>query len=452
MSHNINQQARKAAQEAASKLSVTPTSLVQYQSRGKVAVIGGPEAAEFAPRLQPPLHALVVLLTGEDEPGVPLVAVGGRSIKVEGHLGAFTILLGEEGKPNAETLSVDLILDLSPVPQLDIPVAPPGYLYSDTEESSLSSALLELSSLTGTFEKPRFFNYDENICAHGRSGKKACTLCIDACPTNAITSLAEAIEVNPYLCQGGGICATVCPSGAIRYSYPDATDQLQYIRTLLATYSEQGGTLPVIVFVAEADAERLSDVAPNLLPVIVEELGSVGLEVWLSCLAYGARSVQLLDSGNNPSEVIEAMQAQLLTAQEILQGLGYPSDAIEMVLLDEKPLQAEPVMPEILYASYSAVGGKRQTAYLAIDHLHSQSSKQNPMASLSAGAPFGMAQVESKACTLCMSCVGVCPGKALQQGGGSATAALCRSQLPSMRYVYTDMSRRCYLHQSKTVV
>lgn len=425
MSHAINQQARQAALEAVSHLSVTPTSLVQYESRGKVAVIGGPEAAEFAPRIQHPLHAQVVLITGEDEPGVPLIAVGGRPIKVEGYLGAFKILLGEEGRPNAETISVDLILDLSPDPLLDMPVKPPGYLHSDTEESSLSAALLTLMSLTGSFEKPRYFDYDASICAHGRSGKTACTRCIDACPANAISSLAEAIEVDPYLCQGGGVCATVCPSGAIQYSYPEATDLLQRIRTLLNLYKEQGGIDPVIVFVAEADNELLGDETPNHLPVLVEELASVGLEVWLSCLAYGAQSVQLLDGGQIPATVTEAIQGQLLTAGEILLALGYPADAITLVSHADWPLQAFVSMPEIQSASYSGVGGKRQTAFLSIDHLHAQAPRPTPLTGLSVGAPFGMAQVEAKACTLCMSCVGVCPGKALQQGDG----------VPQLRFV-----------------
>ena len=39
------------------------------------------------------------------------------------------------------------------------------------------------------------------------------------------------------------------------------------------------------------------------------------------------------------------------------------------------------------------------------------------MAVLSAGAPFGTADVDAHACTLCFSCVSACPGKALQTGG-----------------------------------
>jgi ferredoxin len=73
-------------------------------------------------------------------------------------------------------------------------------------------------------------------------------------------------------------------------------------------------------------------------------------------------------------------------------------------------------MPEIELAGYSGIGSKRQSIYLAIDHLFAQAERSKPMISLSTGAPFGTVYVEEKACTLCLSCVGVCPGKALQSG------------------------------------
>ena len=38
------------------------------------------------------------------------------------------------------------------------------------------------------------------------------------------------------------------------------------------------------------------------------------------------------------------------------------------------------------------------------------------MVELPVGAPFGTAIIDEKRCTLCMSCVGACPGKALQDG------------------------------------
>jgi ferredoxin len=413
-----NAVAREAALQAAAHLSVTPTGLVQYQSRGRVAVIGDEVAAEFAPRLEEPLRPQVILLSGAEEPGAPTVSLGGRKLHIEGYLGNFRIHLGDPGKPNYELVEVDLVLDLAGKPQMPMPVPPPGYLHAGHDESALSRALLELTSLVGTFEKPRFFAYDASVCAHGRSGKTACTRCIDACPTQAITSIGDAVRVEPYLCQGGGVCATVCPSGAMQYRYPTASDTLEQALTLLKVYRAQGGKNPLLLFVAEADQEALEGLPDNMLPVVLEEIASVGLEVWLSCLAYGAEAVRLLDTGSLTAGVREALQGQLLTAQEILSALGYPEQAVAFVGPAEMAAGDIESMPAFSPARYSAMGGKRQTFYMALDHLYQQASDVGSVVSLSSGAPFGMVEIEASRCTLCLSCVGVCPGKALQQGDG----------------------------------
>ena len=75
---------------------------------------------------------------------------------------------------------------------------------------------------------------DASICAHSVNGQTVCSRCIDACPAEAIVSIGERIEVNPNLCQGGGSCATVCPSGAIRYRYPNLRDNGKRLRDMLA--------------------------------------------------------------------------------------------------------------------------------------------------------------------------------------------------------------------------
>ena len=227
--------------------------------------------------------------------GVPVLAVAGRALNIQGSLGEFTISLGEKGKANAETLEVDLILDLSEQPLLSMAMKPPGYFVSRTEYAELERVTTELSDMIGSFEKPRYFTYDPALCAHSRAGKIACTRCIDSCPAEAISSLEAKIEVNAHLCQGGGVCATVCPSGAIQYSYPLAKDLLQKIRFMLRTYADEGGRDPILAFVPETD-ENTADVSEqnNILSVRVEELASVGLETWLTVLAYGARSVLLV--------------------------------------------------------------------------------------------------------------------------------------------------------------
>lgn len=412
----INAQARSQAQAALEGIAIKPTSLLEYRSRGRVAVIGGPEAMEFAPRLQVRHQTSVVLLHGAEEPGVTVLPVGGRGIEITGHLGDFNITLGMAGKPNHEVLNVDLVLDLSPIPLLSMPLSPPGYLYSDSEEHSLVNAEQQLADLVGTFDKPRYFAYDASICAHARAGQTACNRCITACPAEAITSLVEAIKVDPYLCQGGGVCASVCPTGAIRYNYPAASDMLDRIRRLLQAYRQHEGAHAVIVFVAEADVATLNAIPSNLLPVIVEEVASIGLDVWLAALAYGARRVLLLESPSMAARVSNALQMQLLTAQEILLGLGYADDAIALVRSDDINTACDALMPELPAATFAGLSEKRRMMFMALDHLHAHSPAAPDFVPLSPGAPFGAIEIDNTTCTLCLACTSVCPTHAVFAG------------------------------------
>lgn len=414
----VNYKARKKAQQAFNKELVTTTSLVKFQSLGRIAVIGGMEAMEFAPRLTEKLHPQVVLTSGVEEPGVPVTAVGGRDIQIQGYLGAFKIRLGEKGKANAETVEADLILDLSEQPLLSMAMKPLGYFVSTTEEAQLHMIVDELFEMTGSFEKPIYTDYDSSICAHSRSGKTACTRCIDSCPAEAITSLGDMIEVNSQLCQGGGVCATVCPSGALRYAYPEAKDLLKKIRIMLRTYAQEGGQEPILAFMTEDDdnAHQLPE-QNNILSVIVEELASVGLETWLTALAYGARTVLLVDNGAMSEKVAEELHRQLDIAAEILSATNYARDSIQFVATEDMMHQQPVVMREITPAYFSANSGKRQAAFFAIDHLYQQADKSRPMISLPSGAMFGSASIDDN-CTLCQSCVTVCPGKALHSGNG----------------------------------
>ncbi len=420
ITHSTNYQAREHALQQAATITMNPTSLIEYQSRGRIAVIGGVEALEFAPRLIDPLHPQLVLLEGQEEPGVPMVAVAGRPIQIEGYMGAFKISLGEEGRPNYESLAVDLVLDLCAEPLLDMPIKPPGYFHSATDEDKLAEIKETLFELIGVFEKPKFFDYDATLCAHGRNGVEGCSRCLDACPAQAITDLVESIQVNPNLCQGGGVCASVCPTGAIRYSYPEPVHILERLSLLISSYREQGGQNPVISFIPESAALSKEALPDNYLPVYVEELASIGLEVWLSSLSFGASSILLMDDGTIPEMVINPLQDQLETAWAILSGLGYPETTLQLIKVDESDSLQASAMPPVQPAGFKVSNDKRQVAYFAIDHLFHQAEQAPPeILAMPAASPFGRVKVNQEACTLCLACTSICPANAIQAGGES---------------------------------
>lgn len=410
---------------------------VNYVSRGRLLVMGDPGVAVPCVRiLQADLSCILLAPPGSRTvtdlpPGTILVE--GRLTSLEGHLGAFRASID----CNGETLdpgmlfdpaagAIDLVLDLAERPFLAQELPPPGY-YAPVDTTARQRAMDELRDLVGEFEKPRYFQYDASICAHGRSGLSGCRRCLDACPTLAIRSLGEMVEVDPFLCQGGGGCATACPTGAIRYAYPGVAGLLTSVRDALVRYREAGGRDPQVLFYDGAGGDRVPEVLArrlpeSVLPFRVEEIGSVGMETWLAALAYGARRVVLFTTHTIPRVVLREMSLQLSYARGILVGMGYRPDAVTLVVDGDRneealaALGAALPMPDPRPGSFMPFDEKRITLDLAIAHLHARAPQPRPLAGLPDDAPYGAIAVDGDRCTLCMACVSVCPAHALYAG------------------------------------
>ncbi|MCP5265961.1 MAG: 4Fe-4S binding protein [Burkholderiaceae bacterium] len=393
---------------AIADLAPEPTGLVEYRSRGEVLVIGPPLAADRArERLMASaadrLRVRALHVPGGDAPGGHGRSRAGLSLS--GHLGAFRLADGDETVEGA-----DIVLDLCQPALLSMPLPPFGYLAPGTDSDALEQAVAEIPTLVGQFEKPQFFGYASDLCAHGASGIEGCRRCIDACPALAIRSIGERISVDPYLCQGGGACASVCPSGAITYRYPPAADTLTRLRRMLHAYREAGGDRATVLL-HRADGAPEFD-GSDLLPLALEELASAGLEIWLGAIAYGAAAVRLWRDDTIAPATIALLDAQREVANTILRSLGFPA-AVQWQDRNAGP----ETMPRIAAATYGATGGKRQALFAAIDHLASAASRPPPLAGLPVDAPLGRVIVDVDACTLCLACASVCPAGALGDGG-----------------------------------
>lgn len=413
-----NLKARERAEAVVSDLAVEPTALVQFSSQGRIVLITDDTTLGVGSWLtEKGLQVQVVQTSGESEPGYPCLYVGGRALSLTGHLGDFTLQVGEKGKVDHEQVKADLVLDLVSPSLFEMPLPPLGYQRaSNQSELEILTAVEHLAQLKGSFTKPQFFSYDEGICAHARSGVKACRNCLDACPADAIISIGEAVEINANLCQGGGVCASVCPTGAIRYRYPSAEDTLTQIYRVLDVYAKEGGVDPVIAFVAEEEVPLVSPLSDNVMTLVVEELGSVGMEIWLMALIAGAKEIWMLDGGLMPARVATAMQQQLSVVAEILNAEGYSADSIRLCSVDDINLDADLAMADFKPVPHPNINGKRQSIYFALDKLYQQAPMPVDRIDLPAGAPFGRISVDAESCTLCMACTSVCPANAVQPG------------------------------------
>ncbi len=445
----VEGKARQAALTHLRERAPQPTSLVSYQSSGRVAVIGhAANAIAAAERLAASLDCTAIITAGqapESGTGASSGAKAGRMrtiqaavSEVRGHLGAFAIDADVKGEktPLAPSLITahkpfDIVLDLSDPPFIRAEVPPAGYFAPRRDAKALERDLGQIPEFIGEFEKPKYFNYDADICAHGNSGLTGCTRCLNACPTDAIRSLKDLIEVDPYLCQGGGSCATACPTGAITYAFPKLADLLEGVRMVLNAYREAGGAAPGLLF---HDAEtgrawleaKAVDLPERLIPIEVEEIGSVGLDAWLTAIAYGAAPVLLFCSEDVPASVKAELEHQLGVARAILAGMGYGQERLMLLGDGNDPgAIAAGDAPTVEPAAFAAVNEKRTTIRMAVDHLYAQAPAPRSGVELPQGAPFGQIHVNKTTCTLCMACVSVCPAGALAAGG----------ELPQLKFI-----------------
>ncbi|WP_299866391.1 4Fe-4S binding protein [uncultured Roseobacter sp.] len=424
--------APKMAALAAEAMVVRPPERTRdVVSNGACLIIGSGEVAQQAARDLAGVLAVTLLTPApiDTTPGLAFDAVCGTLRGATGSLGQFDIridgfrqiIAGGRGaadwtapKDGARS-TCDVILDLSgDTPLFSAPEKRDGYLRADPgSQTAVAKAVLDASQMIGTFEKPLYVRLEEPLCAHSRAEQPACSKCLNICPTGAITSAGEHVAIDPMICAGCGACASLCPSGAITYDAPPVANLFARLNTLAGTYRKAGGSAPrLLVHDDDFGAEMISLAArygrglpADVIPLSVSALASFGHAEMLAALACGFAHVSVLLAPRSEGAVLEQEMslANAIAGQDgvALLDLSDPDALSDALYTDtENKAVQDPILP---------LGSRRQVTRLAAKALQPEAE----VIPLPEAAPYGAVLVDQDACTLCLSCVSLCPAGAL---------------------------------------
>ena len=437
---------KMAALAAAASLPMPEVPFVQLESAGVLLVYGRDEGAVEAAGLLKGSLDVTVLISRPGEIAPPRITdfpiVKGTIRTASGHLGAFDLIVDDYAVPLPSSRAAvvfgpardgarsqcDIVLDISGGAPL-FPAADlrDGYLRADPgDPAAVLRAVLRARDLVGTFDKPRYVAFTAELCARSRSGIIGCHRCLDLCPTSAIAPAGDHVSIDAKICAGCGQCAAACPTGAASYALPPAEALLRRIRTLFMVYREAGGTSPVLLLHDEDHGGALIDalarhgdgLPANVLPLGVNEVTQIGLEAIAASFAYGAAAVRVLLRARPRHDPAGLVQTIAL-AEAILAGLGFEGERVATIETDD-PFAlgdalraAETGRPAARPASFEPMGGRRDLLRSALGELYRVAPAPAELIPLPADAPLGAVEINTEACTLCLSCVSACPTGAL---------------------------------------
>ncbi len=423
--------AKMAALIAEAGLATPEAKSVDVISQGVCLIIGAADVAfKAAAELCETLNVTVLVSDDCDLPADRRFDIVRGTIKsVKGALGGFEVRIdglqklipGGRGAPQLSApkdggqSGCDIVLDLSgAAPLVTAPEKREGYLCADPQSlEARASAVLQASQLVGTFEKLLHVRLEAPLCAHSRAEKTGCSKCLDICPTGAIMPNGDHVAIDPMICAGCGACSAVCPSGAITFDAPPVLSTFRRIETLASTYRHLAADPPrLLVHDGNHGAELIALAArygrgmpSDVIPLEVAALAAFGHAEMLAALACGFASVAIIMAPRFEREAIEreaALAAAIAGDGKITLMDHGDADLFADALYDAEIADscATPILP---------MGTRRQITRLAAKALR----QSDEIIALPEQAPYGNIIVDQDACTLCLSCVSLCPSGAL---------------------------------------
>lgn len=289
-----------------------------------------------------------------------------------------------------------------------------GYFWADpTKAGELERIALTARERGGEFEKTVYFKLEESLCAHSRAKQEGCSRCLEVCPTEAIFSAGDHVQIDSNICAGCGSCAAVCPTSAVTMTETPFEGITQALKTMASQYREIANDSPRILFHSQeigyqsiAHSARFDEgVADDLIPLALEHIERIGHAEIIAALGTGYKEVLIL--ADTPEDR-DAVAAEVALAQAML--AGSQQDTQRIRIIDKSEFSAPATFSDTVSEPVLLVGGRRDITRVAVAAMNPE--PETPIV-LPKGAPYGAVQINADTCTLCLACVSLCPTGAL---------------------------------------
>ena len=311
------------------------------------------------------------------------------------------------------------------------------YLLRSPSQADLDGVAWKVSSLMGEFRKPASVAYNPETCAGGSANHEGCGICIPACPYHAIGRDPMnhlRVQVDLQACEGCGACVSACPTSSLTFTDPAPADLYARMAALLGPLPGHAQTGPLVLAfhcpekgqMALQDAGRLRVPYPaTVLPVPMACLRHVSEANILAAFRLGAGGVALLGCESCPHGERDLLYRKLEVARSVLDAFGVGGDRVRLItgeagdsrtMLETLGRFATSVGPAPIRwnGQWAPPHENRAVVAETIRALLEAMGREPGRLPVAVGQPFAFPEVRVAGCTMCRTCVNVCPTHAFK--------------------------------------
>ncbi|MBI4611832.1 MAG: 4Fe-4S dicluster domain-containing protein [Candidatus Rokubacteria bacterium] len=350
------------------------------------------------------------------------------------HVGAIKI-----PRQETETIRADQVVVITADGAPEVSPRTGYHLLRSPSPGDMDGLAWKVFGLIGEFRKPEYVTYHTDTCAGGSADHESCGICIGVCPYHAIArdpTNRLRVRVDQQACEGCGACVSACPTSSLTFNDPPPADLYARMAALLAPLPGHPQVdPPVVAFhcpekgqVALAEAGRLRlSYPPTVLPVPMACLRHVSEANILAAFRMGAAGVALVGCESCPHGERQLLLQKVALARSVLDAFGVGGERVHVITGEAGEART---MLEALERFVASLGPapvrwdgrsasalpseNREVVADAVRALIDATGREPGRVGVGETEPFAFPDVRAAGCTMCRTCVNVCPTHAFK--------------------------------------